>query len=102
MKNLLSIMFLSMSFESAVAAVELVQSPIVCGTVDEIDALLNLKMDGSTSVGEGTGSQGQKVASLFSDDKHWALVTRFTGGRICVVASGREWRPMESKTADPT
>ena len=73
MSKFLSIVFLSMAFESASAAVELMQSAIVCGTVDEINTLLKMKMDRSTNLGIGADAQGEKVAALFTNGKPWNI-----------------------------
>ena len=86
----------------SVSAVELVQVPIVCGSTEEVNALLALKMDASTLVAEGANQNGQHVAALFASANHWALVTRFTNERVCVVASGRTWKNASKKPDVPS
>jgi hypothetical protein len=81
--------------QSAIAGVDLVQVPVACGTIDEVSALLNLKMEQSAMIGKGNNSKDQDVAVLFSGSGRWALVTRYSPTRVCVVASGHSWTPVE-------
>jgi hypothetical protein len=96
MKKLLLIALFNLAFSQSVhAGVELVQVPVACGTIEAVSELLHLKMEKSTTLGKGGNSQGQEVAALFSGSNRWALVTRVSPNRVCVIASGRNWEPLD-------
>lgn len=88
------------SNSSVHAAVDLVQVPIACGTLSEVGDLLSLRMQGTTIIGKGENSKGQDVAVLFSGSGRWALVTKFSAGKVCVVASGRNWTDVAPAAAN--
>lgn len=81
--------------QSANAGVDLIAVPVVCGTIDDVNALLGLKMEQSSIVGKGNNSKDQEVAVLFSGSGRWALITRYSQNRVCVVASGHGWTRVE-------
>ncbi len=99
-KLLLAALLVAVTCQSALASVDLVQVPIACGTLEEVSDLLKLKMHESATLGKGANSKGEDVAALFSGSGRWALVTRFSIDRVCVVASGRNWTPMERSSAN--
>lgn len=89
--NLVTLAVFSMLSSSAHAAVDLVNVPIACGSVAEVHELLRINMPGQEAIGKGEDSVGNDVAVLLTDAGHWAMVTKFTDGRVCVIASGRNW-----------
>lgn len=102
MSKICAALLFCLSFTRSALAMDLVQVPIVCGSVDEVNQLLSLKMDDSTALGEGSDKHGQRVAALFTTEDRWAVVTKSPDGRVCIVASGRNWQVMEQTSANPT
>ena len=101
MKKLFFTTLLSLGVcQSAIAGVDLVPVPVACGTIDDVSALLGLKMEQSSMIGKGNNSKDQDVAVLFSGSGRWDLVTRYSPNRVCVVASGRSWTPVEPTTVN--
>ena len=67
MKKLFFIAVLSLgTCQSAIAGVDLVTIPVACGSVDDVSALLDLKMEQPAMIGHGNNSKDQDVAVLFS------------------------------------
>lgn len=84
---------------AAQAEIALVQVPIACGAFEDINKLLKIKMPKPMAIASGSDSQGDKIVVLVTGTEHWALVTKFTEDRLCIVASGRNWTATEQPMA---
>lgn len=82
---------------AADAAVDLVQVPVACGTLQEVQNLLDVNMPSPDTIGKGGNSRGEDLVVLLTGASgYWALVATMSPTNVCVVASGRNW-----KTIDP-
>ena len=86
-----AVVFFQFSLNLAQAEVNLVQVPVACGPVAEINDLLHNYMPGMSNIGKGSDARGQDVAVLFTGPEHWALVATTSANLLCVVASGSNW-----------
>jgi hypothetical protein len=82
----------SLSTAAAEAAVDVIQVPAACGTMVEVRELLRVNMPNPEAIGTGGDGQGRDLVTLFAGDGYWALTAAMAEGRVCVVASGRNWK----------
>jgi hypothetical protein len=85
---------------AAQADVALVQVPAMCGSSAEILDGLAYKMPDPRVVGTGGDSQGEEIATLFSGNGYWALLAMVSPERVCVVASGHNWKAADTGVAE--
>jgi hypothetical protein len=81
------------------AEIDLVKVATPCGTLEDVYDLLHPKMPTSTTIGKGGDSRGEQIAILLTGEDYWALVATLAPGRVCVVASGRNWTVTEPGAA---
>jgi hypothetical protein len=82
------------------AAINLLQVPAACGTMEEVTTFLKAKMPGPEEIGSGGDKRGVTIATLLTGNGYWALVATVSFDQVCVVASGREWTvgPVQAKS----
>ena len=81
---------------AANAAVDLVQVPVACGTLEDVQDLLNVNMPSPETIGKGGNSRGEDLVALLTGATgYWALVATMSPTNVCVVASGRTWKTIE-------
>ena len=85
---------------TANAAVDLVQVPVACGTLQDVQNLLSVNMPSPETIGKGGNSRGEDLVVLLTGATgYWALVATMSPTSVCVVASGRNWTVTESEEA---
>jgi len=85
---------------AANAAVDLVQVPVACGTLQDVQNLLSVNMPSPETIGKGGNSRGEDLVVLLTGATgYWALVATMSPTNVCVVASGRNWRTIEPEGA---
>jgi hypothetical protein len=79
---------------AAHAEINLVQTPAPCGTLQDVQDLLNLATP--RIIGKGGNSLGEDLVVLLKGPSgYWALIARMSPTKVCVLASGRNWKTIE-------
>jgi hypothetical protein len=77
---------------AANAAIDLVQVPAACGTLQDVKDLLSVNMPSADTIGKGGNSRGEDLVTLLTGSTgYWALVATMSPTSVCIVASGRNW-----------
>ena len=82
----------SLSTAAADAAVDVIQVPAACGTMADVRELLSVNMPNPEAIGTGGDGRGRALVTLFAGDGYWALTAAMADGKVCVIASGRNWK----------
>lgn len=81
---------------AANAAVDLVQVPVACGTLQDVQNLLDVNMPSPDTIGKGGNSRGEDLVVLLTGATgYWALVATMSPTNVCVIASGRNWQTID-------
>ena len=99
LRILLAATFGLAAFSYPARGAERVPASIICGTTAELVGTANRL--GAVVSGAGTAGEGARLlGELFtSPDGEWAFMLRSGDGTSCVVASGHNWRAIESPPA---